>query len=100
MSKVRFTAQAETDIIDGYLYGLENFGHAQAEKYERDLRHVIGIIAANPRIAAERREFDPPVRIHHHAKHYIVYLVDAPDIVIVRILRDEADVARHLGAGT
>lgn len=97
MLRVRFTTQAETDIINGYLYGLERFGREQAEKYEKDLRDIIDVIAANPRIAAERPEFRPPVRIHHHAKHYIVYLVRDPDIVIVRILREEADLARHLG---
>ena len=33
--KVRFTAQADADIIDCYLYGYVNFGRDQAERYER-----------------------------------------------------------------
>ncbi len=95
--KVRFTVQAETDIIDSYLYGFENFGRGQADRYEAGLRRAIDIIAANPQIAAERREYDPPVRIHHHAKHYIVYLIGEAHIVVVRVLRDEVDLTRHLG---
>lgn len=94
--KVRFTLQAETDIIDTYLYGFETFGAAQAERYELALRRTIDIIADNPRIAAERPEYDPPVRIHHHARHYIVYLVREDHILVVRVLRDEMDLARHL----
>ena len=54
------------------------------------------IIADNPRIAPERMEYMPPVRIHHHAKHYIVYLVEDDHILIVRLLRDEMDLTKHL----
>ena len=95
---VRFTTLAEADIIDRYLYGFRNFGCDQADRYEAGLGQAIDIIAANPRIAAERREYDPPVRVHHHAKHYIVYLIENGDILILRVLRDEVDLTRHLEA--
>ena len=94
---VRFTALAEADIIDSYLYGFENFGRDQADRYEAGLGQAINVIAANPSIAAERREYDPPVRVHHHAKHYVVYLIENDDILILRVLRDEVDLTRHLG---
>jgi len=93
---VRFTKQADDDVIDSYLYGFLNFGQEQADRYEQSLRHVIGLIAENPRIAHERSEYRPPVRIHHHGKHYIVYLIEADHILIVRVLRDEVDLTRHL----
>ncbi len=96
--KVRFTQKADTDIIDSYVYGLMNFGREQADRYEQSLRQVIDIIADNPRIAAERLEYDPPVRVHHHAKHQIIYLIEDTRIFIVRILRDEVDLARTLQA--
>ena len=94
--KVRFTAQADADIIDSYLYGFLNFGRDQAERYEQGLRHAVGIIANNPRIAAERPEYAPPVRVHHHAKHFIIYLIEDDHILIVRVLRDETDLTKHL----
>ncbi len=94
--KIRFTAQADTDIVQSYLYGFTQFGQRRAEQYEQSLRHVIGIIADNPHIAAERNEYTPPVRVHHHGKHYIVYRIEQDHILIVRVLRDEADLARHL----
>lgn len=93
---VRFTARAEADIIDSYLYGLRAFGIAEAERYERGLRHAISLIADNPYLASQRREYSPPVRIHHHAKHYIVYVVEDGYVLILRILRDESDLRRHL----
>jgi toxin ParE1/3/4 len=94
--KVRFTNKADADIIDSYLYGFVNFGREQADRYEQGLRQVIDIIADNPRLAAERLEYDPPVRVHHHAKHRIIYLIEDTDILIVRVLRDEVDLARAL----
>lgn len=93
---VRFTKQADDGIIDGYLYGFQNFGKEQADRYEQSLRHVIGLNTENPRIAHERPEYRPPVRIHHHGKHYIVYLIETDHILIVRVLRDEVDLTRHL----
>ncbi|MBT3334326.1 MAG: type II toxin-antitoxin system RelE/ParE family toxin [Rhodospirillaceae bacterium] len=94
--KVEYSAQADADIIEGYLYGFKNFGIVQAEKYEHALRHAIGIIADNPYIAAERPEYSPPVRIHHHARHYIIHLINDDHILIVRILRDEMDLMKQL----
>ncbi len=93
---VRFTAQADADIIACYLYGFLNFGRVQAERYEQGLRHAIDLIADNPRIAVERPEYKPPVRVHHHAKHYIVYLIEEGHILIVRVLPDDVDLTRHL----
>ena len=60
---VRFSNQADTDLIDSYLYGFTRFGPKQADRYERSLRHAIDLIAENPRLAAKAKEFDPPVRI-------------------------------------
>ena len=94
--RVRFTAQADADIIDSYLYGFEKFGRDQAERYEEGLRHVVDLIADNPRLAAERSEHSPPVRVHHHAKHHIIYLIEDAHILIVRVLRDEMDLTKHL----
>ena len=96
--KGRFTTQDDADIIDCYLYGYANFGRDQAERYEQGLRHAIGIIADNPRIAAERQEYTPPVRVHRHAKHFIIYLIEDTHVLIVRVVRDEVDLTKHLRA--
>lgn len=91
--EIRFTEQADADLIDCYLYGV---GREQAERYERELRHALSIVAENPRMATERTAYRPPVRIHHHGKHYIVYLIRADHVLIVRLLRDEVNLRRHL----
>lgn len=97
--QIRFTRRAETDIIESYLYGLEYFGREQADAYEESLHRAMEMIAANPRMAAERHEFAPPVRVHHHARHYIIYVIEEASILVVRVLRDEMDLSRHLNVG-
>jgi toxin ParE1/3/4 len=94
--EIRFTTQADADLIDCYLYGVTHFGWEQAERYERELRHAFSLIGDNPRLAAERTEYQPPVRIHHHGKHYIVYLIRDDHVLIVRLLREEVNLKQHL----
>jgi plasmid stabilization system protein ParE len=33
VTKIELTLDAERDLIDIYLYGIEHFGHPQAERY-------------------------------------------------------------------
>ena len=44
----------------------------------------------------ERHEFSPLVRIHHHASHLIVYVINQHGIEITRLLHDTMDVDIHL----
>ncbi len=51
-------------------------------------------LAENPFVSNERYEFDPPVRIHPHGKHLIVYTVEGNFILIVRVLHQRMDLSR------
>jgi toxin ParE1/3/4 len=55
---------ARQDVIDIYLQSEDRFGEAQADRYLAGLFGAFAFLADNPRAARERREFDPPVRIH------------------------------------
>ncbi|MEP3348005.1 MAG: type II toxin-antitoxin system RelE/ParE family toxin [Litoreibacter sp.] len=81
----RLSKQAESDLIQIYLTGVEQFGVAQAETYQDKIDEMIALIGDNPEIARIREEISPPVRIHPVKSHVIIYLVD--DHRMVRILR-------------
>lgn len=88
----RLTRKAEDDLIEIYVDGAAQFGRAQAEAYLAALESVFEIIAANPLLAAEREEISPPVRVHPHGSHIVIYLVDdAGDILIVRVRHARED---------
>jgi toxin ParE1/3/4 len=92
----RTTRQADQDIIDIYIWGCRKFGQTQAERYHAGLAATLDLIADNPRIARERAEFNPPVRLHPYQSHMIVYLLDDRGVLIVRILHGRQDWESYL----
>ncbi len=88
----RLTRLAEDDILSLYVEGARIFGEAQAERYHQQLCNVFDLIGRNPQIARERREITPPVRVHPHKAHLIVYVVDDDGVaVIVRVRHGRED---------
>ena len=60
--------------------------------YHNDLERVFELLADNPLMARERTEISPPVRIHPHKSHVIVYLVDdTGDVIVVRVRHGHED---------
>lgn len=85
------TRQADEDISNLFVDGALNFGFDQAEAYEAGLFRVFDLLAGNPRLARERRELRPPVRLHPYGSHMIVYAIDGEHILIVRVLHGRQD---------
>jgi toxin ParE1/3/4 len=84
--------EAEDDLIEIYIEGASRFGVGQADHYHGKIEHMFGLLAENPRMARERIEISPPVRIHPFHSHLIVYTVDDnDDIFIVRIRHGHED---------
>lgn len=80
------SAEAEEDIIAIAEQGLLLFGPAQARRYHDELFAILDLIAANPRMAREREEISPPVRIHPFKAHLVVYRIeDAGTIFVIRV---------------
>lgn len=92
------TPEADNDLIGIYVYGFKNFGEGQAEKYFFELEGCFQLLSETPLISRERTEFTPPVRIHHHGRHLIIYVSRDDFILIIRILHDSMDLPRHLSS--
>ena len=92
----RLTAKAEQDIIDIYVRGAAEFGVEQAERYHQSLVDIFALLTDNPRLARERTEFLPPVRLHPHDAHMIAYVIDGRGILIVRVLHGRQDWEHYL----
>ena len=71
--------------------GCREFGQPQAERYHAGLAAALDLIADNPRIARERHEFTPAVRLHPYQSHMIVYLLDDMGVLVVRVLNGRQD---------
>jgi toxin ParE1/3/4 len=88
----RLSVEAEEDIIAIAEQGVRMFGAEQARRYHNDLFVVLDLLANNPRIARERVEIEPPVRIHPFKAHLIVYrIADDESVFVIRIRHGQED---------
>ncbi|AOO80098.1 type II toxin-antitoxin system RelE/ParE family toxin [Bosea vaviloviae] len=92
---VRRTPRADQDLVGIYLEGVGQFGQRQAEIYAANLSSCFELLASQPLMARERTEIQPPVRVHAHGSHIIVYAVDEEDILIMRVLHGRRDWERE-----
>jgi len=88
---LRLTPRAIADLDDIWRYTAENWSIAQADRYLDDLIRLFDTIAAMPTLAREHAEFTPPVRIHRHDGHLIIYRSDASQVTILRLLGGRQD---------
>ena len=87
----RLTRRAEADLTEIYGAGLSAFGVAAADSYLSGLLDTFDLILRNPELGRLRVEFSPPVRIHAHRAHIIIYIADNAGVLIVRIRHGRED---------
>lgn len=87
----RLAPAAEADLEDIWRYTACNWSIDQADRYTDALEAAFDTMVAMPEIARERREFDPPVRVHPSGQHVIVYRIEADHLVILRVLGGRQD---------
>jgi toxin ParE1/3/4 len=99
MAGFKLSKKAEQDLKEIYQYGYRECGEKRADKYIQELEKVFVLLAENPLLCRERIEFVPPVRIHPHNNHLIVYICRAEGILIVRLLHQSMDIEMQIFNG-
>ena len=95
MMGFRLSIAAEEDVIGIAEQGIRLVGPVQARQYHDELFAIFDMIAANPRMARERPELSPPMRIHPFKAHLVVYRIEKDGgILIVRVRHGHEDWAR------
>lgn len=83
--KYELCAAAYEDFLHLYAQGISRFGFRQAEIYVDGLERAFELIAQNPKLARLRSETSPPVRIHPHGSHLVIYRETGDGALILRI---------------
>jgi toxin ParE1/3/4 len=96
VTQIKLTLDAERDLIDIYLYGIENFGHAQAERYAATLNEKMAVAADNPSFGADYSFVRSGLRRRECVSHAIYYHTSANGILVLRILHGRMDPGQHL----
>jgi|APTNR8051073442_1049403.scaffolds.fasta_scaffold00291_33 toxin ParE1/3/4 len=94
---VRLSPEAERDLENIWLYTVAMWSIDQAENYIGDITSTFDLLSLSPLIARERIEFTPPVRVHRHQSHVIIYRVNGDFIDIVRVVHMKQNWSTLLG---
>lgn len=82
----RLAETAAKDLRQIYVEGVCLFGPNQAAHCHAQLGAAFETLAAHPKLARERPEISPPVRVHSYGAHVVIYLADAGgDVLILRV---------------
>jgi toxin ParE1/3/4 len=97
MHDIRFTEQADLDLLNIYTYTHSTWGAQQATKCTDLLRAALHKIAEKPdRIGTVDRSYlRPGYRSYHQQRHLIFYRVEGNYIEVIRFLHDSMDIAQH-----
>jgi len=82
----RLSPKAISDLESIWRYRAQTWSVEQADRYIDSLSSLFDVLVSHPELARERTEFNPPVRIHPHQKHLIIYTIATDHISIIRIL--------------
>lgn len=83
---LRLSVRARQDLEDIWLHSARTWSAAQADRYVHALADTFDLICHTPELARAYPQFVPPVRIHSHGSHLIVYRPEAGTILIDRVL--------------
>lgn len=93
MTRINLTTEAERDLIEIFLYGVEQLGLAQADRYAAALTVKIENAAANPSFGADYAFVLDGVRRTQAMSHAVYYQTLEDSILVLRILHDRASCA-------
>jgi toxin ParE1/3/4 len=78
-----------------YEYSVRNFGLKTARRYLSGLHAVFGVLAENPRIGTDQGWIKRGMWRLFHESHVIYYRPEVAGVLIVDILHEAQDAARH-----
>jgi len=86
LTELRLTPVAVKDLTDIWIFKADKWSLAQADRYIDGLHDTFQALLEMSKIARERAEFTPPVRIHPSGQHVVIYRISREMLEVVRVL--------------
>lgn len=96
MAQLRLSAEAERDLISIWQYSADNWGEPQADRYLDLLDAAMRTLESNPDPGLDVGALKTGYRRIRAERHVVYYRREGDDVVIIRILHERMDAARHL----
>jgi toxin ParE1/3/4 len=87
--KVLISEEVENDLVNVFVYSLENFGEQIANNYLQDLKSLFKSLADNPKIG--KSLFDLEYQVFFFRDYVIFYKIQDTDLKIIRIIHSSRD---------
>ncbi|PWQ96905.1 type II toxin-antitoxin system RelE/ParE family toxin [Leucothrix pacifica] len=92
---VRITEDAKTDIRKIYIYSYENFGEIKADEYVDALDAKL-MDLPNVLSSTDYGFVRDGLMRSNYQSHAIYYRIEASDVIVLRVLHQRMDPARHI----
>lgn len=100
MYNIRFTEQADADLLAIYIYTYNTWNEAQAIEYTNGLKDTLDKLSKNPeRLGTiDRSEVRSGYRSCRYQSHLVFYRVSGQFVEVVRILHKRMDVGQQFSS--
>ena len=100
MREIILRPDAEVDIEDAADYTIGEWGHEQAHKYVRELRHAVEQLAITALRYPLYDNIHPGLRRKRSGMHHIYYLATDDRVDVLNVIHVQRDPGLHLKAET
>jgi len=95
MGSYNLTEAASLDLDNLYLYGILNYGLAQADIYYDGLCKHFEMLSQYPSWGNDYGYIEPGLSRYEYHAHSIYYLCEKNKIIVIRVLGARQDPAHH-----
>ena len=96
MPSYRLTKDAENDLRGIWRYTRKTWSENQADRYLDELEVVCEQIASGEIRIKSLSDIHPDLCFHHHNRHYVFWLAQPDQPIVIAFLHDSMDFVRHL----
>ena len=87
--QIKDSAISDLDFL--YRQGVERWGRGQARAYLEAMDSLFDLLAEQPEIARERREFNPPVHVHPFRSHVVIFTANDLVLDVIRVVHGKSN---------
>ena len=82
---------AKADLRAIWDYTAAQWSAAKAEDYLTGMGRLFDLLAQNPEIAREHKEFRPPMRLYPYQSHLLIFTNTEDTLEVVRVVHSRAN---------